>query len=101
MNSLAGYLDNMTTASMNEVSAFKQYTANFTKITNNNTNLANTVNKQQKELTDLCHKNNSLKNKLSADAEPGGGRNERKSVGVSNPEFPGCGPISRWVKGAY
>ena len=72
MDSLTGYLDNMAAAAMNGGSAFEQYTSNFTKLTNNKPTLANNVDKQKKELTDLCHKNNFLKNKLSAATGPVG-----------------------------
>ena len=101
IDSLAGYLDNMVAMAMNGGSTFKQYTTNFTKIVKKNTTLANTIDKKQKDLTELRCKNNSLKNKLSTAAEPGGGESERKSVGVRNADLPGCGPGSRWVKGAY
>ena len=86
---------------MNSGSALEQYTSNFTKLSNNNNTLVNTVYKQQNYLMDLRRENNSLKNKLSTAAEPGGGESERKSVGVRNADLPGCGPGSRWVKGAY
>ena len=46
MDSLSGYLDNMAAAAMNGGSAFEQYMLNFTKLSDNNTSLANTVNKQ-------------------------------------------------------
>ena len=101
MDYLTGYLDNMAAAAINSGSTFEQYTQKFNKLVNNNTTLNNNVDKQQKELTDLCRKNNLLKNKLSAAAEPGGGGNELKSVGVSNTDLPGCGPSSMWVKDAY
>ena len=46
MDSLLSYLDNMAAAAMNGGSAFEQYMLNFTKLSDNNTSLANTVNKQ-------------------------------------------------------
>ena len=101
MDSLSGYLDNMSATAMNDSSVLEQYTENFTNISNNNTTLANTVKKKEKELTDLCRKNNSLKKKLSAAAEPGEGSNEQNNVGIIIPDFLGCGPSYRWVKGAY
>ena len=87
MDSLMGYVDNMAAATMNDGSTFKQYTSNFIKLAYNNTTLANSINKQQKELMEFRHGNNSLKKKLSAAAEPGGGGNERKSMWVSNYDF--------------
>ena len=47
MDSLTGYLDNMAAAAMNGGSAFEQYTANFTKLTNNKPALANNVEKKK------------------------------------------------------
>ena len=101
MDSLSGYLDNMAAVDINGGSEFDQYMSKFTNLASNNTTLENTVNKQQNESRDLCRENNYLKKKLSADAEPGGGGNEQKSVGVRNPDFPGCGPSFRWIMGAY
>ena len=48
MDSLTGYLDNMAAAAMNAGSAFEQYTANFTKLTNNKPALANNVDKKKR-----------------------------------------------------
>ena len=53
VDSLTCYLDSMASAGMNNSSVFDQYTGNFTKIADNNTTLANTAKKQQKELMDL------------------------------------------------
>ena len=92
---MAGYLDNMAATDMNRGCEFEKYMTKFTNLADKNTTLSITIDKQKKELTGLRRKNNSLKNKLSAAAEPGGGRNEQNSVEVSIPDFPGCGPSSR------
>ena len=54
MDSLAGYLDNMAATAMNGGSAFEQYIEKFTKLSDNTTTLANTVNKQQTKFMGLC-----------------------------------------------
>ena len=48
MDLLMSYLDNMAARAMNGRSTFKKYTVNFTNIANNNTTLANIVDKYKR-----------------------------------------------------
>ena len=56
IDSLTGYLDTMAAAAINGGSKFEQYAAKLTKLAKNSITLANTVDKQKNELTDLRQK---------------------------------------------
>ena len=92
------YMDNMAAVAMKGGSTSEQYMYIFSNLTNNNKTLAKTIDKQQKELTDLCRENNSLQKKFCTAVEPGGIGNERKSVESEIVNFSGCRPSYRWVK---
>ena len=97
MDTVEGYLNNITVAATNDGTAYLLLSDNMINIVANNTTLTNTVATMQKENSILRDKIDSLKNKLVAETG--------KAVPVTTKNYtipwPVTGSPKKWMKGGY